>query len=102
MIKQPLLPNLVINITSPGAPFTSYTCHPDMGQLRQSANPDRELRSMKRCPFQLSRGWTLVELLVAMTLSLLVIAGIGQIYLAANAAMIFKPISRKSRMSAVT
>ncbi len=25
MIKQPLLPNLVINITSPGAPFTSYT-----------------------------------------------------------------------------
>jgi type IV pilus assembly protein PilW len=31
-----------------------------------------------------SRGWTLVELLVAMTLSLLVIAGIGQIYLAAK------------------
>ena len=31
-----------------------------------------------------ARGWTLVELLVAMTLSLLVIAGIGQIYLAAK------------------
>ena len=31
-----------------------------------------------------SRGWTLIELLVAMTLSLLVIAGIGQIYLAAK------------------
>jgi type IV pilus assembly protein PilW len=31
-----------------------------------------------------SRGWTLVELLIAMTLSLLVIAGIGQIYLAAK------------------
>jgi len=30
------------------------------------------------------KGWTLVELLVAMTLSLLVIAGIGQIYLAAK------------------
>lgn len=30
------------------------------------------------------RAWTLVELLVAMTLSLLVIAGIGQIYLAAT------------------
>jgi len=29
-------------------------------------------------------GWTLVELLVAMTLSLLVVAGIGQIYLAAK------------------
>jgi len=32
----------------------------------------------------LQRGWTLVELLVAMTLSLLVIAGIGKIYLAAK------------------
>ena len=31
-----------------------------------------------------SRGWTLVELMVAMTLSLLVIAGISQIYLAAK------------------
>lgn len=30
------------------------------------------------------QGWTLIELLVAMTLSLLVIAGIGQIYLAAK------------------
>jgi type IV pilus assembly protein PilW len=30
------------------------------------------------------RGWTLVEILVAMTLGLLIIAGIGQIYLAAK------------------
>lgn len=30
------------------------------------------------------RGWTLVELLVAMTLALLLVAGIGQIYLAAK------------------
>jgi len=31
-----------------------------------------------------SRGWTLIELLVAMALGLLIIAGIGQIYLAAK------------------
>jgi type IV pilus assembly protein PilW len=34
--------------------------------------------------FPPSRGWTLVELLVAMALGLLIIAGIGQIYLAAK------------------
>jgi type IV pilus assembly protein PilW len=39
---------------------------------------------MKRSPLFPSGGWTLVELLVATTLSLLVIAGIGQIYLAAK------------------
>lgn len=39
---------------------------------------------MNRGPRFLSRGFTLVEILVAMTLSLLIIAGIGQIYLAAK------------------
>jgi type IV pilus assembly protein PilW len=39
---------------------------------------------MTRGPRSLSRGFTLIEILVAMTLSLLIIAGIGQIYLAAK------------------
>ena len=39
---------------------------------------------MSRGPLFPSRGWSLLELLIAMTLSLLVIAGIGQIYLAAK------------------
>jgi len=39
---------------------------------------------MTRGPFSPAQGWTLVELLVAMTLSLLVIAGVGQIYLSAK------------------
>ena len=39
---------------------------------------------MNRGPLFQARGWSLVELLVAMTLSLLVIAGVGQIYLAAK------------------
>jgi type IV pilus assembly protein PilW len=34
--------------------------------------------------YRASKGWTLVELLVAMALGLLIIAGIGQIYLAAK------------------
>lgn len=39
---------------------------------------------MRRIQTRQPQGWTLVEVLVAMTLSLLVIAGIGQIYLAAK------------------
>ena len=39
---------------------------------------------MNRGVFSSESGWTLVELLVAMTLGLLLIAGIGQIYLAAK------------------
>lgn len=39
---------------------------------------------MKHIQTSVPRGWTLIELLVAMTLSLLVIAGISQIYLAAK------------------
>ena len=39
---------------------------------------------MSRGPLFPSRGWSLLELLIAMTLSLLVIAGIGHIYLAAK------------------
>ena len=40
--------------------------------------------TLRRSRYILPKGWTLVELLIAMALSLLIIAAVGQIYLAAK------------------